>query len=187
MRWIVGIFCLILVVAFTMLTHHPLNKTEKKEATSYPEDYNYAPILEDPAISKSLVDLAGTQNVAFIRENLGVRRPIESHPPYTVLAGNKPHMGSSESAMLWVDRDVKRVIAVLLHNGTVTIFYPQGFDKNTLPPLFHERVKDIAVMIGHTYPIFWQEGAHKEQPSWVPPEPAREGAPQAIPEPLDSD
>jgi hypothetical protein len=83
--------------------------------------YAYEAVLEDPAVSTALRDLAG-DDVDIIVRNLQVQGPIDFIDGHLVLRGLAPHQGGSEEATVWVKIYDGTVRAALLHAGTMSLF-----------------------------------------------------------------
>jgi len=85
--------------------------------------YRYDAILADPAVAAALDAFTGT-DAARIRINLQVAAPIGFAGADLVMAGNAPHRGGLDEAIVLVRIFDGSVRAALLHEGRMTLYAP---------------------------------------------------------------
>lgn len=82
---------------------------------------DYPALLKEPAVQKSLQQVVGKHVPALVR-NLNVAGDMEFFGGAIVIAGNAPHRGGEEEAVICVEPRSGTVQAGLFSRGRITVF-----------------------------------------------------------------
>jgi hypothetical protein len=93
---------------------------------------DYPALLKEPAVHKSLQQVVGKHVPALLR-NVNVTGDMEFVGGAIVIAGNAPHKGGEEEAVICVDPRSGAVQAALFSKGRITVFAKEArYDYLTL-------------------------------------------------------
>jgi len=94
-------------------------------------DYSY-PFLERQPLASRLRTLLGAEYPRF-RQNMEVSSPLEADNGILFTAGNAPHQGAVESALLLIDDRANLVEVMILHRGNAVRIWTEGRRAIQLP------------------------------------------------------
>ena len=84
--------------------------------------YQYDEVLGDARVRQAVEALLPEAERASLKNNLGVRAPIDFIKGYLVLSGNAPHRGGEENASVWINIYDGKVYVALLRHGKWTLY-----------------------------------------------------------------
>ncbi|CAA6606038.1 exported hypothetical protein [Rhodospirillaceae bacterium LM-1] len=81
--------------------------------------YRYDDVLNDPDVNATLNSLMNSKEKAVLKENMTVMSPIAFSGTHMILTGNKPHAGTTDTAMVAIHLVDGTIYAAAMHNGKV--------------------------------------------------------------------
>ena len=111
--------CLLAVCAMASITQ--ADDIQRTMIIKYAGTYESGALLQEPSVHAELQHLLGIEFDHLIR-NLTVRGPVDVSGHALSVAGNAPHEGTNEEAIVCITPSPLRVEAAILSKTVVTIF-----------------------------------------------------------------
>ncbi|MEO5338458.1 MAG: hypothetical protein H7841_16455 [Magnetospirillum sp. WYHS-4] len=103
--------------------------------------YRYDDVFKDPDVEATLNGLMPAKEKAVLRENLKVMAPIAFSGTHMVLSGNKPHAGTTDTAVVAIRLVDGTIHAAVMHDGKV-FQYRDKRDHETTPDAIRDFVQE---------------------------------------------
>ncbi len=119
------------MLCLTMARAEPVCPGQWSRLVVYAGSYDADRLLHDPAVAAALTALLGSE-LPHLRRNLDVRGAVDLRSCELVIAGNAPHAGGEENAILSINLYRGTLAAAILSGGQITIYRESG-DYASLP------------------------------------------------------
>jgi hypothetical protein len=92
--------------------------------------YHYETVLTDPDVDAALNKFMATEEKKILVKNLQVRPPIAFSGTHMILSGNKPHSGSSDTALIALSLKYGSIHVLVQHASKVKVYSAEPFKAN---------------------------------------------------------
>jgi hypothetical protein len=92
--------------------------------------YHYDTVLIDPDVDAALNKLMTAKEKKVLVENLQVSPPIAFSGTHMILSGNKPHSGSSDTALVALSLKDASIHVLVQHASKVNVYSAEPFKAN---------------------------------------------------------